>query len=153
MGAEGLYRSRLLEVGAFADHGGLFSSMTTVGSSVGVGKRWDSGLHVSLRLSGGVHFYHDAGRKLFSDNPGTAADLPFLGVRSGVRYAFGSSTRHFELGLIGFAEQDLFTKTETVHYTETPLFDDARHPTTATNTAGGFRAGAALRLAFVSDSL
>ena len=93
----------------------------------------------------GVHHYSGVGSgNAGPDDPGASATLGFVGVRFLAGYVFGKGPSHFELGVLGFYEDDLARSTMSSY--------DSGQDGVATDVVGTSRYGAALTLSFSYDS-
>jgi hypothetical protein len=153
LGGTGLARFGMFQVGGLAEAGGEVFAYEYVGvaATSGIGLRTASGFRFdALGVVGGHHYTH-VGNELFSSDPGATGDLPFVGARMGVSYAFGSGPLHFDLGLWGLAEDDIGRTSQRYTYSEAGWFGAPATPKTVTHEIGAQRLGAALRLGVTFD--
>jgi hypothetical protein len=156
LGGTVLGRIGYLDVGVEAVGAGELFGYSYSGWAADAGLGWQtaSGWRFDAFGAVGVHDYSGVGSELFSSDPGASAVVPFAGARVMVSYVFGKGPGHFELGLLGLAEDDLTRETESYDYTETDsFFGGANYPEHATHTVGTSRLGAGLTLTFGSDVL
>lgn len=143
VGAEGILAVTLFDY----SYGGL-------AGDAGVAWQSTSGFRLDAFGALGVHGYGGVGRGFLSSDPGASATLPFAGARLLAGYVFGEGPAHFELGLLGFCDDDLTRKTVSYDYVEHGLFGGGGGPDFvehATHTVGTSRVGAALTLTFSYD--
>ena len=113
LGASAKVRSGWLVGGALLELGGALLAYNYVGAAAlgGVGTRVDRHVRLELLGAAGYHHYSDVGRDiLWGDDPGASGGMPFVGGRAGASYLFGKRQSHFELGLFGSYDRDLYEK-------------------------------------------
>lgn len=113
LGAIAKVRSGWLVGGAMVDFGGALLADNYVGGALmgGVGTRLDRHVRLELLALGGYRHYSGVGKDiLFDGDPGASAGLPFVGGRAGASYLFGKRRKHFELGVYGSYDRDLYEK-------------------------------------------
>lgn len=114
LGALGLVRFGLVEVGGSFTSSGLFSTRTGGGLAAGVGGHRPGGGGWDVLLELGMNEQHVSGGLLTSD-PGATGEIPYGGLRGGIDWSIGSpaAVAHATLGLWLFARADLATRSAT----------------------------------------
>jgi hypothetical protein len=113
LGANAKVRSGWLVGGALLEFGGALFAYNYVGAAAlgGIGTRVNRHVRLELLGAAGYHYYSDVGRDfLWGEDPGASGGLPFVGGRAGASYLFGKRQSHFELGLYGNYDHDLYEK-------------------------------------------
>jgi hypothetical protein len=146
VGALALARVGPLEGGASFACSGLFSSRIGGGLALGVGGHRPGGLGFDVLGELGLNQHHVAGNLLSSD-PGATGSVPYLGLRAGADWAFGSpdAIAHPTLGLWAFARADLGQSNASYTFTESGWFSGrSESQQGSARLGGGFEAGLAL---------
>jgi len=148
------WRSGPLQVGAAADAGSAVLGYGYFGYAAvaGLGWRSASGWQLDAVAVGGIHHYEGFGRGLLGSDPGASATLPFVGLRAGPSYAFGSGGTRFAIGVVAFGETDIASRTVAYSYMGDGWFDGPTQQREE-RTVWTARAGVALRLGLTHDLL
>jgi hypothetical protein len=146
VGALGLARIGLLEVGGGYALSGLLSTRSGGGLAVGIGDHRPGGGGVDVLLELGINRQHVRGGLLTSDS-GASGTIPYGGLRAGLDWGLGKADAvvHPTLGLWVFARLDLDERTASYSYESSGLFSSRSDRTNGSVQLGG---GGELGIAF-----
>lgn len=145
VGAGVLKRGRLATVGVNAERGSLFMVMGSIGAMAGVSIQTGGGFHVDMLATGDVRHYSHWGRKLFGDDPGASATLPFLGAHFRPVIAFRDRRhRRYEFGGFLAIDRDLWRARRKYFYPRSHGF--AEQFVGGTRLSAGFTCGRMIEL-------
>jgi hypothetical protein len=146
VGALGLLRAGVLEVGGSYASSGLFSTRTGGGIALGGGVHRPGGGGWDILGELGVNQHHVSGGLLTSD-PGATRSIPYGGLRAGVDWSIGrpDAAVHPTLGLWLFARIDLASQGASYTYQNSSWFGESSQAREGSaNLGGGGEIGIAL---------
>jgi hypothetical protein len=138
VGALGLLRAGVLEVGGSYASSGLFSTRTGGGIALGGGVHRPGGGGWDILGELGVNQHHVSGGLLTSD-PGATRSIPYGGLRAGVDWSIGrpDAAVHPTLGLWLFARIDLASQGASYTYQNSSWFGESAQAREGSAKLGG----------------